>query len=246
MRVATFNTLFGGEDRLEGIIAVVRRASPDLLILQECLGWEHGARLKRVADAMGATDTHLGEARPRNSGKRYHVAIASRRPMRIVRVHNDPAQLGHCVVEAEIGGIRILGTHFDSHNEDLRTREAAYVNSVVNLAQPVLLAGDLNALSRRDPYPADLAELVRRASVDKYGHPPRFDTIDALERAGWIDARPAGDWVTARRDRGGVRIDYRTDYIFCSPPLATRLIGASVVPADGASDHEALLAEFRD
>jgi exodeoxyribonuclease-3 len=166
--------------------------------------------------------------------------------MRIVGVHNDPARLGHCVVEAEIDGLRLFATHFDSHAEDLRVREAEYVNSIADLATPCIVAGDLNALSRRDPYPSDLAELVRRANVDKYGHPPRFDTIDALERAGWIDARPEGGWITARRDRGGVRIDYRTDYVFFSPPMAQRFIASRVVPGNGASDHDAILAEFRE
>ena len=113
MRVVTLNTLFGGEDRLEAIAALLTAASPDVLVMQECLGWEDGTRLARVAEAISAPHSYLGEARPRGSGKRYHVAVVSRRPMRIVRIHNDPAQLGHCLVEAEIDGVTLFGTHFD-------------------------------------------------------------------------------------------------------------------------------------
>lgn len=246
MRVMTLNVLFGGEDRMEGILGLVRRASPDVLVLQECLGWDEGDRLRRVAEAIDAPHAHLGIARPRGSGKRYHVALVSRRPIADARTHNDPARLGHAVVEAEIDGVRIYGAHFDSHGEDLRVREAEFVNAIADFSRPCLLAGDLNALSTRDPYPEDLPALLKRAGVDKYGHPPRFDAVRALERAGWIDARPTGDWVTARRDRGGVHIDYRTDYVFCSSPLWSRFVGARVAPAGAASDHDAVVAEFRD
>jgi exodeoxyribonuclease III len=87
------------------------------------------------------------------------------------------------------------------------------------------------------------------AGVDKYGHPPRFDVIDDLEAFGWVDTlrhRPASpEWVTARRDRGGVRIDYRTDYIYASPRMAERLISAQVVDVAGATDHNAVVATFR-
>ena len=106
----------------------------------------------------------------------------------------------------------------------------------------------VNALSPRDPYPADLPDRLRRAGTDKYGQPPRFEVIAELEAAGWVDALRAGAtppvWVTARRTRGGVAIDYRTDYVFASGSLAPRLGGARVLPVDGASDHEAIEASF--
>ena len=88
--------------------------------------------------------------------------------------------------------------------------EARYLRSLSTpppSARAFVLAGDLNSLSRADPYPVDLADRVRRAGVDKYGHPPRFDVIDDLEAFGWVDTlrhRPASpDWVTARREREG-------------------------------------------
>ncbi len=113
-----------------------------------------------------------------------------------------------------------------------------------------MLAGDLNSLSRADPYPVDLADRVRRARVDKYGHPPRFDVIDDLEGFGWVDTlrlKPASpQWVTARRQRDGAIIDFRTDFVFASPALARRLLAAQVVDVGTASDHHALAASFSD
>jgi exodeoxyribonuclease-3 len=43
-----------------------------------------------------------------------------------------------------------------------------------------------------------------------------------------------------------VRIDYRTDYILASPRMAERLIRAEVVDVGEASDHQAVVATFRE
>lgn len=260
-KVMTLNILMGGEERMELLLATLAREAPDVLVLQECLGWEDGARLREVASALKlpANESHvrLGTARPRGSGKRYHVAVASRFPLRAVHAHNDAHFLGHCLLQCELdagGPLTLFGTHFDAHHENLRFVEARYLRSLLEPATfregAFLLAGDLNSLSRKDPYPVDLADRVRRAGIDKYGHPPRFDVIDELEGFGWVDAlrhRPAASrWVTARRERGGEVIDFRTDYLFASPRLAERLLAADVVDVGQASDHHALVATFRE
>ena len=108
----------------------------------------------------------------------------------------------------------------------------------------MLVAGDLNALSTRDPYPADLAAKLHSAGTEKYGMPPRFEVMPLLEQHGLVDLRPE-PWVTAMRDRGGVRIDYRTDYLLASPSLASRCDRVEVIACEGASDHEPVLATFR-
>lgn len=256
MRVLTWNILFGGGDRFDAILERLSAASPDVAVLQECLGWDDRARLRRVAAVLNIPDDPrhavLGRARARGSGKCYHVAVLSRTPIDRVRVHNDPHYLGHCIVEAQIGDLTLFGAHFDSHHENLRFVEARYLRAQLDPARfaagKFLLAGDLNSLSPRDPYPEDLAARVKAAETDKFGHPPRFDVIPELESAGWIDllhhrGAPAG-WVTARRDRGGVRIDYRTDYLFASPRMAETLSSIAILAAGDASDHDAVLASF--
>ena len=256
----TLNTLMGGEERMPLLLALIARENPDVLVLQECLGWEDGERLGQVAAALGlpATEAHvrLGWARPRPSGNRYHVAVVSRPPVRSARAHNDARVIGHCLLECaletEAGPLTLFAAHFDSHHEDLRLAEArdvlARLDPAAFASGAFLLAGDLNALSRADPYPGDLAERVRRAGLDKYGHPPRFDVLDALTGFGWVDAlrrRPASSrWVTAPRERQGERLELRTDYVLASPRLAERLLGADVVDVGAASDHHALCATF--
>ncbi len=259
LKVMTLNVLFGGQDRFEAILALLARESPDLLVLQECLGWDDGERLRRVATTLGPEGTihaHLGIARPRGSGNRYHVSVLSRLPPRNLHVHNNPHFIGHALVQCELdagGPLTFFGTHYDAHHENLRFVEARYLRSLLDPDAfhegLYLLAGDLNSLSRKDPYPVDLADRVRMAGVDKYGHPPRFDVIDELESFGWVDTlrhRPDSPaWVTARRIRNGVPIDYRTDYIYASPRMAERLLGARVVDVGEATDHNAVVATFR-
>jgi exodeoxyribonuclease-3 len=259
-RAATFNVLYGGEVRFGAIVDLVKGLAPDLLVLQECLGWEDGQRLGELARALGlpSAPEHalLARARPRGSGKRYHVGVLSRAPLEAVQVYADPALQGHALARFELtwNGARLdaFGTHFDSHHENLRFVEARFVRSLLppaGLGQGLhLLAGDLNSLSPADPYPPDLAERVKAAGTDKYGHPPRFEVLGELLDQGWVDAlrqRMRGTrWASSPRDRGGVHIDYRVDYVLCSPALAGHLLGAEVIDARGASDHDPLVADF--
>lgn len=262
MKVMTLNVLLGGGDRMEAICAIAAAERPDVLALQECVGWNHdpsARRLAALARAIGVPidprHALLGRANRRPSGRRHHVALLSRAPIGRRRAHAPP-HVAHCIVEAEIewGGapVVVLAAHLHANDEDSRLVEA---DELVAVAPPeavrsgaYLLCGDLNALSRADPYPDDLDERLARAGVDKYGHPPRFDVMDRLGEAGWIDAlhaRPRSTrWVTARRGPPGATVDTRTDYVLVSPALEPRLAGADVVDVAGASDHHAVVAEL--
>ena len=262
MKVMTLNVLLGGEERFDAIRGILAAERPDLLVLEECLGWEDGARLSAVAEAIGvpadADHAVLGAANARPSGRRHHVALLSRAPIAWSRVHT-PREVAHCLVEAEIdhGGapLRVLGAHLHANNEDSRLIEA---RALLSIAPPDalrgeawILCGDLNSIVRHDPYPPDLDDQLDRAGVHKYGHPPRFDVMDRLLAAGWIDAlheRPRSDrWVTARRERGqaGAVVDTRSDYVLVSALLAPRLLSADVIDVGSASDHHAVVAELR-
>src|SRR5215212_3332060 len=100
----TWNILFGGEERFDSILALLARLKPDVVVLQECLGWEEGDRLSRAAGALGVPyiEKHatLGHARPRPSGRRFHVARLSRFPIVRTNTHADPAHVGHVILEA--------------------------------------------------------------------------------------------------------------------------------------------------
>ncbi|WP_437678902.1 endonuclease/exonuclease/phosphatase family protein [Sorangium sp. So ce131] len=258
MKLMTFNILFGGEDRFDAILAIAAAERPDVLVLEECVGWEDGARLRAVAEAIGAPagpqHAVLGHANLRPSGRRNHVGVVSRAPLAKVRVH-APEVLAHCLVEVELSlagePLVVLGTHLNAGSEDRRLAEARWLLSLVPPARFTsglwALVGDLNALSRRDPYPADLDARLAEAGITKYDSPPRFDTMDALEAFGWTDAlrvKPRSSrWATALRGRG-VTVETRTDYVLLSPRLRERLALAYVVDVGAASDHHAVVAEL--
>lgn len=264
--VMTWNVLFGGQDRFDRILELLGAARPDVVVLQECLGWEEGGRLTDVCVALDLPrdprHVHLGQARPRPSGSRYHVALFSRLPILAAQDHADPAVVGHCLVEATLeapgGPLTLLGTHLDAHGEDRRLLEARFVVERLRPAalagSRALLLGDLNALTPRDPYPPELPLRLQAAHIDKYGHPPRMEVMPLLAAAGWVDllvrarperlapGQPHPRWVTAVR--GGGLVHARTDYVLASPPLADRLVDASVLDCDGASDHEPVVARL--
>ncbi len=253
MRALTLNVLDGGGDRFDALRALVAAAGPDLVVLQECVGWEDGVRLGALAAAIGVpTDERhavLGLANLRPSGSRFNIAVLSRAPLLRVAVHTTGFR--HCVVEAETASMVVLGAHLVWRDEDARLAE---VDHLLRLAPPAalaarayLLAGDLNALVRHDPYPADLDARLARVQIHKYGRPPRFDVTDRLLGAGWVDAlyaAPGERWVTARRQRHGHVVDTRSDYVLLSPSLATRLTAADVVDVGAASDHHAVVADL--
>jgi exodeoxyribonuclease-3 len=255
LKLMTFNILNGGGDetRFRGVLDVIRQASPDLLVLQECLDWEEdGPRMAAVAEALGvpleAAHARLGRSRPRGSGKAYHLGLFSKSPIQACQTYNDPAFLGHSIAHLKLdwGGqsLNVLAAHFDSKNENLRFVEARYLRSLIDAADfktgLYALAGDLNALSSQDPYPVDLESLLRQSMTTKYHLPPRFEVMEELAEFGWLDGlylKPPSRWITAPRDRGGVHIDYRTDYLLFSPKLAERVGQVEVVPIAQESDH---------
>lgn len=266
MRVMTQNILFGGEERFAALCEVLSAARPDVLVLQECNGWEDSERLRELAQVLHIPDDErhlfLSRSNARGSGKRYHLALLSRIPLLSARVHADG--VAHSIFEARLAGSghgpeRVLfGAHLIAANEDARLAETAVLLSLVGpcLARgdEVILAGDLNALSPGDPYPGDLDERFARLGIVKYGRPARFDVMQRLFAAGLVDvlARRAdgAPWVTAvrgRRDGGiddGERVDTRTDYVLLSPSLAPRLRGCGVVDVRDASDHHGVYADL--
>jgi exodeoxyribonuclease III len=284
MKVMSSNTLFGGETRFAALLAIYAAERPDLLVLQEGIDW--GDReLSAVAEAVGVPfdeqHTFLAEASPRPSGRRFHLGLISRVPLRSALAHNDG--FGHALIEATLPlsadatlegpEITLFGAHFVATNDDARLREVEVFAELLaqrraaGRAAHALLVGDLNALSRHDPYPADLEDQFRAAAIRKYGEPPRFDVMDRVFSLGFVDTlglaegwrpsqragtagapRTTSDagvdqpWVTARRGPSHARVDTRTDYVLVSSSMRSWVRGSGVIDVGDASDHHAIFA----
>ena len=271
MRAVTQNVLLGGEQRFDALCRVLETTRPDLLVLQECLGWEDGVRLRSLARCCGISDDDrhifVSLSNPRGSGKRYHLALVSRVPILAARSHTRG--VAHSFLDATLSltadgsqehpaTLRVLGVHLVSSHEEARLAEADTLLEIVadslRQGEDVILAGDFNSLSPRDPYPDDLSDRLAGLGITKYGNPARFDVMRRLLSVGLIDAfdkRKTGTpWASAvrgRRDGGpdsGDRILTRTDYVLLSPSLAPRLHGSGIVDVGQASDHHAVYADL--
>ncbi len=247
MRIVTLNIWFGGGNarRFGRILDTLFSLEPDVVALQECLGWEDGRRLRETAHELALPHTFLGLARPRASGLCYHVALLSRWPLENATSYADPAVNAHCLVHARVQGIEVLATHLDGHDEDLRLDEARWLNQLRVQDRPAVLAADLNSLSPQDPYPEDLGKQLRERGVAKYGPGVRRDVMAELLGAGWTDPLyregPPAIWETA--SRGGLR--FRTDYTLVSSRLAAVVEGCRVMPVEEeVSDHCPVVLEL--
>jgi len=247
----TLNIYRGGGNvlRFQSILDTLQAMRPDVVVLQECLGWEDGQRLQRSADFLGLPHTFLGQGRPRSSWLQYHVAVLSRWPLELPVFYADPQIQAHCLVHVQVQGIHLLATHLDAHSEDTRLGEVRWLNQLGLQHQEAVLAADLNSLSLHDPYPRNLSDQLTYLGMTRFGRGGRFDVCRELATAGWLDAlyaplapgqRPE-QWVTARRQG----IGFRSDYIMISPSLRPRLRECRVeVISEAVSDHFPVLCEL--
>lgn len=254
MRLLTLNLYNGGgnEIRFQRILETLRGFRLDVVVLQECLGWEEDERLAQTRAFLGLEHTFLGLSRTRSSGLRYPVVVLSRWPLQSPRTYADPEIQAHSLVEAGLPGFQLLATHLDAHSEEWRLRETEFLLGLQRQREAALLLGDLNCLSSRDPYPRDFAQQLEIRGMRRFGLPPRFWVTQALEEAGWHDGlhvfHPEGlpghlDWVTARRQQ----VAFRCDYAWLSSALLPRLRSCRVVPiSEAVSDHCPVLLELAE
>jgi exodeoxyribonuclease III len=259
MRLMTYNILTGGRDRdgtsrLGGIIEVVRGVAPDVLLLEECNGFElDGFRTLYRLEHELQMRAVLAVA---DSG--FHVALFLRRG-RLLETHCLRRELHHALLAAtlELDGVsfRVIGAHLCPFGGDARLLEIQHIIRFLR-EQNVFVLGDLNALSPHDAarYPAQSWIPRRRARHMLAGEPARLDTraIAALEAADLVDLfhRDGNAAATAltRLGEGWEAYQARIDYVFASPAAAERVERTERVDGErveSASDHYPLFVDVR-
>lgn len=258
MRLMTYNVLTGGRDaegpsRLPLIIDTIRRVNPDLLVLEECNGFEQdGYRtLYRLEKELGLRGV-LAEA---HTG--FHVALFSR-VGQLTEVQRLSREVHHAVLAAtlEIGGrtLRVIGAHLCPFGGDARLLEVQHLLRYLR-GEHVVVLGDLNALSPRDVarYEPERWLPRRRARHARVEAGGELDTraVAALEGAELVDVlhRRGAAEATALTRLGADFENYqvRIDYVFATPLLAERVTHAERVSGghvEAASDHYPLLVEL--
>lgn len=254
MRLMTYNIeAGGGEDRrFARVLDVVRDASPDVLVVNECVGWfPSNDRAAAIADCLGA------DYRVAQCTSNFDIAFFSRYPIRTVEMPPSTASFTHGVARAtlDVDGrpMAVIGAHLDYRDERTRSDE---VGSLLAWIGPpgdglAAIAGDLNAIADGDEVlglePDALADIPDDECPEWLfqRYPPR--AIARLRRAGWIDGfrarHPSDAGYTMSTDEPNARYDY----VFLSPGAARGLRDAAVVtraPASNASDHFAVFVDL--
>lgn len=259
LRLMTYNVLTGGRDadgggaRLGLIADTIRGVNPDLLVLNECNGFEQeGYRtLFRMEAELGMRGI-LAQA---ESG--FHVAFFYR-VGRVTEARLLSREVHHAVLAAtlEVGGItlRVIGAHLCPFGGDARLLEVQHLIRFLK-GENVIIAGDLNALSPHDIAGYQPARwLPRRRSRHVLAESGgKLDTraISALEEAELVDVlrRHGGaePTVLTRLVAGHEDYQARIDYVFASPGAAQRVKRAERVSGgqvEAASDHYPLLVDL--
>ncbi|WP_433136390.1 endonuclease/exonuclease/phosphatase family protein [Actinomadura nitritigenes] len=261
IRVATWNVWdrYGPyREREAAIVAALREAAPDVLVLVEA--WEDGddSLAARLGEPLGLPHAVFGgSGSGAVPGARSGVAVLSRWPQERTgeRPLGDPGgNDGGLTVSAEVQGprgpVHVFGVALGyklghSGQRQAQVRDlAAYVRETAGRDAPAVVAGDFNA----DPDSDEIRMLTGRAAVGA----PGVVFYDAWETAG--DGTPGHTWSNANPwTRPVLWPDRRIDHIFSAWPRAggaghpvhCALLG--VEPVDGvvASDHYGVLADLR-
>ena len=270
LRVLAYNLYFGGTDRVDAILAVLRHVDADVVALMEA---DNARVVAMLAEGLGMR--HVWE---RGSGER-HIATLSRFPIVESRIYKTPP-LTQAVLETRLevphpptpspetgssvsgdanagrGGeaITIYNVHFLPYlllpYEIRRWQAAGRLLGVIRSRRPGphLILGDLNAIAPRD-------------RVLQRNNPPRMRRVMALQlnlifrlaiprllRAGYVDCfrrlHPGEDGFTWRPGNRTTRYDYILADPIMAPALRACRVVDGVEAVNVASDHFPLLAEF--
>jgi len=231
VRVLTFNILHGattkGDFDLDRIADVIRKASPDLVALQEVDFKTRRAKGYDLATELGWRTKMaplFGKAMDYDGGA-YGEAVLSRFPISSSRniplphsKGNEPRAALEITVELPSGDtISFIGTHLE-HQKDSPDRidQVRKINEVfLSNANPTILAGDLNDTPSSRPI-----EIL-------------------LEH--WTDSSPKDAGLTFPSDGP----DKRIDYILYHPSALWSVVSTEVICDSVASDHCAVLSVLR-
>lgn len=229
LRVLCYNIHHGrGMDNqvdLERIAAVIRRAQPDLVALQEVDNKTlRTGRVDQTHELARLTGLHGKFVKQIDyEGGEYGQAILSKPSLSDVKVHwlpGTPAREQRItgVVEVSVAGkpLSFATTHLHHANATFRVQQTDELNRLfVGSSHPVLLAGDLNAEPASEP----LTNLARH----------------------WRLAQSAPELKTFPADRPTKQIDY----VLFSPKDAFETVSAEVIDEPLASDHCPLFVVLR-
>ncbi|TDC97753.1 endonuclease/exonuclease/phosphatase family protein [Actinomadura sp. 7K507] len=263
VRVAAWNVWdrYGPwRERERAIVATLRGAAPDLVVLVEAWEDDDASQAERLGEALGLPHTVFrGVPSGAGPGGRSGIALLSRWPLGQVgrqwlgyeHEHGPDSGLAvHARADGPRGPVHVFGAalgwklgHSLQRQEQVRTL-GGFVRQAAGTDAPVVVCGDFNAAPDSD----EIRMLTGRAAVAA----PGVVFYDAWELAG--DGTPGHTWSRENHwTRPVLWPDRRIDYVFSAWPRAggaghpvhCELLGARPVDDVVPSDHYGVLADLR-
>jgi endonuclease/exonuclease/phosphatase family metal-dependent hydrolase len=249
IRVLTYNIRHGeGRDRVTDLIRtseVMKSVRPDIIALQEVDRLtERSGRVDQVAELAKSMGMHAayGKAIDHDGGE-YGVAVLSRWPLEHVENHPLPSAPGTeqrtaLTVRVRAGEngplMRFTSTHLSTNWEPENTlAQASRLNELLTSDDVAgILAGDINARTETDPMRLLESEWTIAAAAATTGPEPVITSAAVSTTQG---GRPSGPGPGRR---GGPR----SDYVLVRPAGQWRVLEATVIEDNGASDHRPVLS----
>lgn len=255
--IATFN-VNSINARLANLLAWLETTKPDIVALQELKCTEE-AFPREPVEELGYNLAVLGQ-------KTYNgVAILSRSPIEdpLRGLPGDPEDGQARYLEAFTAGVRVasiyapngnpVGTDKFAYKLAWLERLRAHADALLELDEPVVLAGDFNVI----PEPIDCHDPAAWAE-DALFRPESRRAFRALLHRGWLDAYRAlhpeerGAYTFWDYQGGAFQLDHgiRIDHLLLSPLAADRLEEARIDKEPRrrpkASDHTPVIIRLRD
>ena len=187
LRIASYNILNGGEDRINLLSEVIRDINPDICGILEAVGWDETYK-EIFAEKIGFKKFHIGKA-----NSKYNIAIISKVDFEVIdmREHVRHVIVKVLITEGAYNNSVIYFVHLSPINEDDRIKEVQYLLESIDKGSNILIMGDLNSLSPHDSYNKEkLYGMLKKENMVKYGVDQlRFDVVNFLEENNFIDSR---------------------------------------------------------
>ena len=255
-RVATINvhgfysgSSFGSVNNVNQLVSILDPLNLDLLAIEEVCKDENWTKFcEKLCLKYFVFDATYGRIHGNGLASRHPIRSSSSQRSNLTCSGGTRGIL-QCSLDVDHPSIcnRLFAvTHLDHLNEDNRLKQIKEFQPHKNNID--ILFGDMNALTRDDYSHQYYQEKILRKREKSSWEKPRFDLTRLItEEWGYQDAFTK--FNPHLKDEQVVTCDYgtRIDYIYLHPRLNDqwKLIKCQIIDTHGATDHNAIFAEFQ-
>ena len=256
MRFVSYNILTGGlhPDRIDLILKVLKKLSPDYLAIQEANYFEDG-KMELLAKELSLPHYFLSIGGEKGQFGNYSCAVFSNVPfVKSEALAGFRNAAVHTVIETNNGEVSVVNAHLIPRNDELKLKELNTIIKRQGKYENKIILGDFNCLAEYDNYPEDLiskldAQESRKLALDgklQFGVPKTL--IENKYVDVFYELEKNENTVPALLDENeGNKNDLRLDYCFASKNVFAKIVDSSVIKnrdTKNASDHYPLVIDL--